>query len=230
VHAAEQLIVARMHMSYQVYYHRVTRGWEAHLLCMFRLAHELAVSGLLPVSTPKVVSAFFRQDGALEHSAFLAFDEPQMISAFHAWADHVGADENTRKLCELASAFLRRRKLFGTTEIPGSDPMQASYEKLLSLKDSGKIEGVDYYHDNARFKGYKDFGSSVVHEGTDEDPLVDGSEGIFLADGEPYSHSTIPVEKDSRALIAPALIRRDMVPLNRVFELIHPSCQMAPCN
>lgn len=30
VHAAEQLIVARMHMSYQVYYHRVTRGWEAH--------------------------------------------------------------------------------------------------------------------------------------------------------------------------------------------------------
>ena len=89
---------------------------------------------------------------------------------------------------------------------------------------------MDYYHDNARFKGYKDFGSSVVHEGTDEDPLVDGSEGIFLADGEPYSHSTIPVEKDSRALIAPALIRRDMVPLNRVFELIHPSCQMAPCN
>lgn len=230
VHAAEQLIVARMHMSYQVYYHRVTRGWEAHLLCMFRLAHDMAVAGDLPTSTPKPVSAFFRLGGALEHSNFLAFDEPQMISAFHVWAENEGATANERKLRELASAFLQRRKLFGTTEIPGKDPMQASYDKLLSLKDEGKIEGVDYYHDNARFKGYKDFGSSVVHEGTDDDPLVDGSEGIFLADGEPYSHSTIPVEKDGRALIAPALISRDLVPLNRVFELIHSPAQPAPCN
>lgn len=45
IHAAEQLIVARMHMSYQVYYHRVTRGWEAHLLCLFQLASELAQKG-----------------------------------------------------------------------------------------------------------------------------------------------------------------------------------------
>jgi len=228
VHAAEQLIVARMHMSYQVYYHRVTRGWEAHLLCMFRLARKMAVAGQLPVATPTTVSAFFRLGGALEHSDFLAFDEPQMIAAFHAWADYEGADETTRKLAELASAFLNRRKLFGSSEDPGSDPIKASYEKLLSLKDAGKIEGVDYYHDDARFKGYKDFGSSVVHEGTADDPLVDGSEGIFLADGEPYSHSTIPVENDNRALIAPALVKSDQFPLNRVFELIHPPAQIAP--
>jgi hypothetical protein len=53
------------------------------------------------------------------------------------------------------------------------------------------------------------------------------SEGIFLADGEPFSHTTIPVEKDSRALITPALIQRGQFPLNRVFELISPESRIA---
>ena len=222
VHAAEQIIVARMHMSYQVYYHRVTRGWEAHMLCLFRLAHELARDGGLPAATPKVVARFFSQSGDISHEDFLSFDEPQMIAAFHVWAENDGSDANAVRLRELANAFLLRKKLFHATDIPGADPMKASYEKLLSLKDQGKVEGIDYYHDNASFKGYKDFGSSVVHEGTESDPMEDGSEGIFLADGEPLSHSTIPVEKDSRALITPALIQRGHFPLNRVFELISP--------
>jgi HD superfamily phosphohydrolase len=228
VHAAEQLIVARMHMSYQVYYHRVTRGWEAHMLCLFRLAHEMAGKGKLPPATPRVVSRFFSESGAISHEDFLSFDEPQMIAALHVWAEQESTEANAIRLGELASAFLQRRKLFHTTDIPGKDPMKASYEKLLSLKDQHKVEGIDYHHDNASFKGYKDFGSSVVHEGTAGDPMEDGSEGIFLADGEPFSHSTIPVEKDSRALITPALIQRGQLPLNRVFELISPDLCIAP--
>lgn len=228
VHAAEQLIVARMHMSYQVYYHRVTRAWEAHMLCLFRLAHELAGDGKLPSGTPRVVSLFFGQSGAITHEDFLSFDEPQMIAALHAWAENDSTNANAIRLRDLSSAFLQRRKLFDTTDIPGKDPMKASYEKLLRLKDQHKVEGIDYHHDNASFKGYKDFGSSVVHEGDDGDPMEDGSEGIFLADGEPFSHSTIPVEKDSRALITPALIQRGQFPLNRVFELIAPDSVIAP--
>ena len=215
-------------MSYQVYYHRVTRGWEAHMLCLFRLAHELARDGKLPTGTPRVVSLFFGQSGAIPHEDFLSFDEPQMIAALHAWAENDSTEANGIRLRDLSSAFLQRRKLFDTTDIPGKDPMKASYEKLLSLKDQHKVEGIDYHHDNASFKGYKDFGSSVVHEGTDGDPMEDGSEGIFLADGEPFSHSTIPVEKDSRALITPALIQRGQFPLNRVFELITPDSGIAP--
>ena len=151
-----------------------------------------------------------------------------MIAALHAWAENDSTEANGIRLRDLSSAFLQRRKLFDTTDIPGKDPMKASYEKLLSLKDQHKVEGIDYHHDNASFKGYKDFGSSVVHEGTDGDPMEDGSEGIFLADGEPFSHSTIPVEKDSRALITPALIQRGQFPLNRVFELITPDSGIAP--
>ncbi len=228
VHAAEQLIVARMHMSYQVYYHRVTRGWEAHMLCLFGLAHELAGEEKLPPGTPRVVAGFFRESGAISHKDFLSFDEPQMIAALHVWAEYHSDDEKLTRLGELASAFLERRKLFGITEIPGKDPMKASFERILHLKDQGKVEGLDYHHDNASFKGYKDFGSSVVHEGTDDDPMEDGSDGIFLADGEPFSHTTIPVEKDSRALITPALITRGQLPLNRVFELLSTSPVIAP--
>lgn len=212
-----------MHMSYQVYYHRVTRGWEAHMLCLFRLAHEMAGEGKLPPATPRVVSRFFSESGAISHGDFLSFDEPQMIAALHVWTEQESTEADAIRLGGLASAFLQRRKLFHTTDIPEKDPMKASYEKLLSLKDQHKVEGIDYHHDNASFKGYKDFGSSVVHEGTDGDPMEDGSEGIFLADGEPFSHSTIPVETDNRALITPALIQRGQRPLNRVFELIAPS-------
>lgn len=205
----------------------ITYPGAEHMLCLFRLAHELASEGNLPPATPRVVSEFFRSSGAIPHEDFLSFDEPQMIAAFYVWAENKNTDARALRLGELAAAFLHRRKFFHTTEIPGKDPMQASYEKLLSLKDQHKIEGVDYHHDNASFKGYKDFGSSVVHEGSDGDPMEDGSDGIFLADGEPFSHNTVPVEKDSRALITPALIQRGQFPLNRVFELISPDSRIA---
>ena len=64
--SAEQLVMARMHMSFQVYYHRVTRGWEAHLLCLLRLASELAKDDKLPPSTPSNVAKFLRSDGLLD--------------------------------------------------------------------------------------------------------------------------------------------------------------------
>ena len=55
LYSAEQLVVARLHMSLQVYYHRVTRGWEAHLLCMLEEAAHLAAAGNLPTVTPLVL-------------------------------------------------------------------------------------------------------------------------------------------------------------------------------
>jgi hypothetical protein len=216
VHAAEQLIVARMHMSYQVYYHRVTRGWEAHLLCLFRLASHLATAGSLPAATPRVVSRFFTANGVLSHADFIAFDEPQMIAAFQAWAENGGAEGDLGLLSNLSAAFLHRTKLFHSTETPGEEPVSASFVQVIKLTNDGAREGIDYHHDDAKFKGYKDFGSSVVHEGTDDNPQGNGSDGIFLSDGDPTSRS-IPVEKDSHAIITPALINHGVVNLNRVF-------------
>jgi HD superfamily phosphohydrolase len=216
VHAAEQLIVARMHMSYQVYYHRVTRGWEAHLLCLFRLASQLAAAGSLPASTPRVVFRFFTDKGTLSHADFLTFDEPQMIAAFHAWAENGETEGDLGLLGQLSSAFLQRTKHFHSKETPGQEPVSTSFGQIIELVKTGARDGIDYHHDDAKFKGYKDFGSSVVHEGTDDNPQENGSEGIFLSDGDPASRS-IPVEKDSNAIITPALIDHGIVHLNRVF-------------
>src|SRR5262249_52358431 len=59
LHSAEQLVIARMHMSLQVYFHKATRGWEAHLLCLFKLAAQLAAENKLPPGTPESVARFF---------------------------------------------------------------------------------------------------------------------------------------------------------------------------
>lgn len=163
-----------------------------------------------------MVSRFFTENGALSHEDFLAFDEPQMIAAFHAWTENGGAEGDLGLLRELSAAFLQRTKLFHSKETPGQVPVSTSFNQIIELVKNGARDGIDYHHDDAKFKGYKDFGSSVVHEGTDDNPRENGSEGIFLSDGNPASRS-IPVEKDSHAIITPALIDHGIVHLNRVF-------------
>src|SRR5437763_11560583 len=101
--------MARMHMSFQVYYHRVTRGWEAHLLCLLRLCSELADAGKLPALTPSNVRKFFEAKGALDGDDWLWFDESAKESALHAWAR---ANNETPELAELSRSFLLRKKTF----------------------------------------------------------------------------------------------------------------------
>jgi len=214
LHAAEQLIVARMHMSYQVYYHRATRAWEAHLLSLFHIASGLANSGTLPEATPPIMRKFLENRGDLSHAGFLDFDEPVVISAFQVWAASESSTEEQRTLRDLAKRFLLRQREFHAVDT--KNPLEDSYKTLLDFQRRGFREKIDYYHDDAKFHGYKDFGSSMVHENNDEDPLVTGSKGIFLADTDP-SKRAIPVEEDPRAVITPALAERKAIPLNRVF-------------
>src|SRR5438105_5262793 len=86
LHSAEQLVIARMHMSLQVYFHRATRGWEAHLLSLFRLAADLAAENRLPGKTPPIVRRFFEQKGELKQGDLLLFDEVTLISALQIWS------------------------------------------------------------------------------------------------------------------------------------------------
>lgn len=216
LHAAEQLIVARMHMSYQVYYHRVTRGWEAHLLSLFRVAGDLAKAGKLPSSTPTVVAKFLEKDGDLSREDFLVFDESRMLASFHVWSEIRPEDSDLSRLQELASSFLQRQKLFHADELPGANPMENSLRKIIQLRDANAREGYDYYHDEAKFRGYKDFGRSMAKGSEDSNAQTKGSEGIFLSDGDPEKHA-IPVEQDPRALITRALENDGGTPLNRVF-------------
>ncbi len=215
MYAAEQLIVARMHMSLQVYFHRVTRGWEAHLLCLFEEAAKLAAddTGGLPAATPETVLAFFANKGATSASDFLRFDEVSCLAAFHAWAE-AKEQAGCEWLGELAERFLLRSKVFHAVEFP-RDPIGKSYETILKLKELGAEENRHWHHDRASFRGYKDFGS-VFGKTVDEDQEYISTDSILLNDGSPKKRAS-PVERDSRTLAIKAIGLNESLPLNRVF-------------
>ena len=216
LHAAEQLVVARMHMSYQVYFHRVTRIWEAHLLCLFRHAELLAAQRALPSRTPAVVRDFFRKKGSLAPDAFLGFDETVMLAAIHLWSTDKA--QKSRQLAQLSRAFLDRRKMFDCHDYTGDhDPISASFKKVQELQKKGARDGFDFYHDDAKLRGYKDFGRSVANHASEGDDESASSEAIFLADGDP-AHNAKPLEQHAGALITKALAADGKPsPLNRVF-------------
>lgn len=104
--AAEQFILARAHMNEQVYFHRVTRGFEAMLLNLFRFAAKAAGAGALPSGTPDVVVRFFRNAGDISAEDWLHFDESVLVAALHVWArGQLGTDS---ELVRLSAAFLNR--------------------------------------------------------------------------------------------------------------------------
>lgn len=84
-HAAAQLLIARMHMSHQVYYHRTTRCWEAHLLCLFTEAARLARDGGLPPLTMPAIHKFFEKEGVVDSESFIQLDDSCMASHFMLW-------------------------------------------------------------------------------------------------------------------------------------------------
>jgi HD superfamily phosphohydrolase len=191
LYSAEQLIIARMHMSLQVYFHKATRAWEAHLLCLFNLAAQLAKGGKLPQATPDIVRRFFAGEGKLSHTDFLLFDEAILTHAFQVWS--LSAAPEHRRLAELASGFLTRQKCFLCQELkPLGFTKSTKLQKQLSAHGQ---EGFDWLLDEISFNSYKDFGAvfkSSHKPGADE--ISTGA--ILVSDGNLGSES-FPVESRS---------------------------------
>lgn len=191
LHSAEQLIIARRHMSLQVYFHRATRGWEANLLCLFNCASRLAKQNRLPDVTPPIVREFFATDGKLSHQQFLVFDEASMICAFQVWSLTKGAEHSY--LAELSYAFLARQKSFLCHEFKTLG--LTKYAKLQKELSRFGEEGIHWLLDEIAFSSYKDFGSifkSVPNPGPED--ISTGA--ILLADGS-LGSASLPVEERS---------------------------------
>jgi hypothetical protein len=195
LHSAEQLIIARMHMSLQVYYHKATRGWEAHLLCLFNHAAALVKQGGLPKGTPDVVVHFFKTRGSLPYEEFLLFDEATMVSAFQTWANATA--KKHQPLAELARGFLKREKAFLCYELkPLGFTKSTQLEQKLSAHGQ---KSMDWLLDEIRFNSYTDFGAvfrepkSIEKE---EQEAEISTSAILLASGELGAPSK-PVESDS---------------------------------
>jgi hypothetical protein len=180
-----------MHMSLQVYFHRATRGWEAHLLCLFNLAARLAKENSLPDATPAVVRSFFSGVQKLTHDEFLVFDESVLMYALHVWA--TAREPKSQRLAEVSAGFLNRRKSFIAQDLK---PMGFTQSTRLQRELSAHgIEGIDWLLDEINFNSYKDFGA-VFQSGERVGPEDISTRAILLADGKLGSPSR-PVESKS---------------------------------
>jgi hypothetical protein len=213
LYSAEQLIIARMHMSLQVYFHKATRGWEAHLLCLFNLAADLAKAQRLPKGTPEVVEQFFKTRGNLSDDEFLLFDEATMLSALQTWAGTTA--KKHRPLAELARAFLRREKAFLCEELK---PLRFTKSTNLEqeLTKHGQ-KGMDWLLDEIPFNSYKDFGA-VFREPKrvekEEQEAEISTSAILLASGELAAPSK-PVESNS--MLFQTLGQKALEPVTRLY-------------
>lgn len=192
--AAEQFILARAHMNEQVYFHRVTRGFEALLLSLFQLVAKAAKEDSLPAGTPAVVARFFRQSGELSSSDWLRFDESALTAAFHSWAD--GSDGDDPDIARFSDAFLNRRRIFGSIAI--GKLRQLETPKLFeALREESLEESRHWCTDDAGSAVYKGVLYSSVSGSEDgEEAMV---ESILLASGKP-DRKARPIETSSELM------------------------------
>ena len=135
--AAEQLIGARLHMSMQVYFHRNTRRWEAHLLCLFHEAARLASGPGLPGGTLPAIVEYFAKKGAVDHANFLQVDEASLLACLGLWASQTDAAFALQ--ARLAAAFLNREKLLLCREFNQPDHLSAQFKNRLKAALTGQV-------------------------------------------------------------------------------------------
>ncbi|PAW76939.1 MAG: hypothetical protein B9S32_13505 [Verrucomicrobia bacterium Tous-C9LFEB] len=193
LHSAEQIVMARMHMSFQVYYHRVTRGWEAHMLCLLNLAAKQAKTGELPSGTSNLLLSFLQKEGNLENDDWVFFDESCLESSLHAWAS-----TNHGVLGEMSRKFLLREKLFECVNLE-SISLSASIKLSKQAAEIGE-ENIFWLLDDPAFTSYKDFDAGFRSKGTDDRAAISTS-AILVSSGD--FHSTArPAEALSLVLSA----------------------------
>lgn len=195
LHAAEQLIQARQHMSQQVYFHRSTRRWEAVFLCMIREAAKLAESGELPPQTPEIVVQYLKEKGCVSHEIFLKVDEATLVSAFSIWSD--AQEVNCKWLQKLSEGFLLRKKVLCHVELPLELlPKQEIILRQRLKKEFSDVPNSAWELDLGRFAPYK--GPLPATKQTDLEGYQEGiqASSILLSDGNPEKTS-VPVSEKS---------------------------------
>ena len=212
-HAAEQLIMARTHMTMQVYGHCITRLWEAHLLLLFAEAAKLAEVDALPPETPRHVSEFLKLKGRVDHAQFMIFDEPSVIASMTLWS--VSATSSPL-LKRLSAAFLNREKVLRVREI--EPPNRLSHRiKELRQKLTEKIgpEREGWLWDCYDFTAYKAPDENLQTE--DPQSYWEGitKNAILLSDGN-LDKPAVPIQKNSLLFQS---IGSQRMPLTRLFYL-----------
>lgn len=211
LHAAEQMIIARLHMTMQVYTHKTTRMWEAHLLLLFAEATRLAATGGLPSETPEVVKRYFTQKGEVSHKDFLQLDEPALQTAMVAWA-HSG--EGTARLRDFSTGYLCRKTPLKYFALEGTAQNPDALELLKKeIRENVGPEGENWLLDEYRFQPYKAPNEALKE--TDPEGYWESvsKDSILLATGELADRAS-PIQSHSRLFQS---LGQDKMPITRLF-------------
>jgi HD superfamily phosphohydrolase len=196
LYSAEQVVMSRMHMSYQVYFHRETRRWEAHMLCLLGLASALVSEGRLPPGAPAPVESFLSASGRLNDDDWWGLDESTMEAALHSW---LRRKNDVPELAELCRSFLEREKVFKCAEL-GQLSTAASMRLEKEMSSCGR-ESIDWLLDDPKFTSYKDFDSGFRTSERRPDAEEASTSAILVASGN-LSEPAEPAEMASRVLEA----------------------------
>lgn len=193
LYAAEQLILARHHMTLQVYMHRVTRGYEVMLLNLFQHLASLAKGGRLPSGTPQSIAEYFKNGIKMDRSHWLLFDEAAMMAGFQAWSNSIAP--GAEWLSRISGAFLNRERILVGYSI-GKLGTAKTMRLQAGLVGAKLQESVDWGLDDGKHLPYKGvFYGSAAAGGDEEQSTL----SILLGEGDPSSKGT-PIENESRIL------------------------------
>lgn len=191
--AAEQLILARHHMTLQVYMHRVTRGYEVMLLNLFGMAAKLAGANSLPPGTPDAVVSYFKRGVEMSREDWLLFDEAAMVAAMQAWSK--SSERGHQFLRRASEAFLTRKRLYLACSTERLNTRQVM-ELPQQFQAAGLQRGIDWELDNGEHLPYKG-----VYYGISKDTEEESTSSILLSDGDPANRGRA-AEQDSEVLKA----------------------------
>jgi len=212
-HAAEQLIMARLHMSLQVYYHQNTRNLEAHLKCLLIEAARLSAESGLPALTHPSVREFLEKRGNVGHATFLQLDDTTLWAHFSYWSGCKG-DASFQELARWCDALLFRKKILKsvTLEATWTDAATVTLLKEAFREKAGE-ENRDWLIDAGKITPYK---APLVAKQSDdpEGYYEDISESAILLSNGRLSESSMPLQHSSEILAA---LGRHSTPVVRVY-------------
>ncbi|MCB9591674.1 MAG: HD domain-containing protein [Sandaracinaceae bacterium] len=125
----ESFFLARQFMYSQVYHHKATRAAECLIHGMFHRLAELIRDDAAPAGTPEAVRRAVLGE-PLDLRAYLALDDPTMMSCFAAWED-----ASDPLLAEFAGS-LRHRRLPKTIPLPDDAEDPTAWDEAKARADA----------------------------------------------------------------------------------------------
>ncbi len=144
IHSAEEFLLARYFMYWNVYFHKATRSIEVVLEMMLQRAVDLVRAGardriaFIPPSLEPIL-----EGRSMTLAQYLALDETDVLYAIKRWtgsADPVLAD--------LSRRFIERH-LFTGIRLSGREQINQVAERLTAIADTVRAAGFphpEYYH------------------------------------------------------------------------------------